>query len=232
MKIALPAIACLRAGVIALTALAVLPPARAHYIWLESAPGEARVFFGEYDNALRETSPGRLDTITGLALRALAANGTVAPLAPAKTAACFLAPLQSAPAALVAENLNLEVKDWRASGLGLVKPMFYARALVVGAPAPTRPVLPLDILPDATKPGVFRVFLRGQALVKAKLLVHAPNTWSREEAPDADGRFVITTPWPGLYVLEVIHVETASGEFGGKSYEAIRHRATLSLRVP
>lgn len=215
-----------------LAALTIIPAAHAHFIWLESSASEARVFFGEYENALREKSPGRLDTITGLALRAIAADGTATPLAPAKTATCFLAPLTAAPATLVAENLDMEVKDWRAHGYGIVKPMFYARALVTGAPAPTRPTLTLDILPDATKPGAFRVFLRGQPLGKAKLLVHAPNTWSREEEPDADGRFAVITPWPGLYVLEVIELETAPGEFAGKRYEAIRHRATLSFSVP
>lgn len=229
MKVTLPAITCLSAGIIAFAALTVLPAARAHYIWIEPAPGEARVFFGEYDNALREKSPGRLDTITGLALHALAADGTATMLAAAKNAACFLAPLHSMPATLVAENLDMEVKDWRASGLGIVKPMFYARALVMGAPAPTRPALTLDILPDAARPGAFRVFLRGQPLPKVKLLVHAPNNWSRQEEPDADGRFVITTPWPGLYVLEVIHQEATPGGFGGKAYEAIRHRATLGF---
>ncbi len=215
-----------------LAALTILPAAHAHFIWLESSATEVRAFFGEYDNALREKSPGRLDTITGLALRAISADGTATPLAPAKTTTCFLAPLKSAPTALVAENLDMEVKDWRAHGLGIVKPMFYARALIAGAPAPTKPALTLDILPDAAKPGAFRVFLHGQPLAKIKLLVHAPNTWSREEEPDADGRFVITTPWPGLYVLEVIELEATRGEFAGKPYEAIRHRATLSLNIP
>lgn len=222
----------LPASLLLLPALAILPVARAHYLWIEQSTTEARVFYGEYENALRETSPGRLDSITGLKLTAVAGDETGTPLAVAKTALSFQAPLAGKPAALVAENPNTEVKDWSAHGLGIVKPMFYARALIAGAPAPTRPALDLDILPDAAKPGSFRVFLRGQPLTKFKLLVHAPNTWSREEEPDAEGRIAITTPWPGLYVLEVVHREATPGEFGGRAYEAIRHRATLSLLVP
>lgn len=223
--------------ILLLAVLAIAPVARAHYLWWEVKPaGQPALRFGEFENDLREKSPGRLDTITGAAAFALSREGGTAPL-PLERKTSSLAPAESStlPAtALVAHELTMEVKDWCAYGLGIVKPMFYARFEpkwpTAGQSAAS---LALDIVPLTD--GRVRVLLRGAPIPKVKLLVHAPNGWSKElEEFSADGTTTapILTPWPGLYVLEVIHLETAPGEFGGKPYEAIRHRATLAIRIP
>src|SRR4051794_906400 len=49
--------------VAALLSLAVLGPASAHSIWLEPEGDGARIYFGEFDENLREASPGLLDRL-------------------------------------------------------------------------------------------------------------------------------------------------------------------------
>lgn len=41
--------------------LASLGTAQAHQVWLENNGGQAQLFFGEFNDNLRETSPGALD---------------------------------------------------------------------------------------------------------------------------------------------------------------------------
>ena len=41
--------------------LASLGTAQAHQVWLENDGGQAQLFFGEFNDNLRETSPGALD---------------------------------------------------------------------------------------------------------------------------------------------------------------------------
>ena len=50
------------AALLATTGLA----AQAHQVWLEHSGGQARLHFGEYNDNLRETSPGRLDKFSGV----------------------------------------------------------------------------------------------------------------------------------------------------------------------
>ncbi|HEX8281327.1 MAG TPA: DUF4198 domain-containing protein, partial [Chthoniobacterales bacterium] len=129
---------------------------------------------------------------------------------------------------LLAQDLTSEVKDWSSSDIGIVKPMFYARAAVQDDVTAAQPALALDIIPDAKNPRLLRVFFKNQPLAKAKVMVHAANEWSKELEADANGAVTIATPWPGRYVIEVIHKERERGEFAGKAYEAIRHRVTFS----
>ncbi|HEX7235080.1 MAG TPA: hypothetical protein VF243_07415, partial [Nitrosospira sp.] len=54
----------------------------------------------------------------------------------------------------------------------------------------------------------------------------------QELSADENGKVIIPTPFTGQYVLEVIHRESQPGEFEGKQYEAVRHRATLTFILP
>ena len=213
----------------AIFALAFLPLlAQAHYLWIETGNEDsARVYFGEFNEGVREKAGGRLDERDTLEGRMVRAEGASEPLSFTKEPDHFAAKIGGAGWLLV-EDLASEVKDWTSSDIGIVKPMFYARA-AFGKPAPAaQPGLMLDIIPDPKNPRQVRVFFNKEPLVKAKLMVHAPNQWSQELETNSAGEATIATPWPGRYVLEVIHKERTPGEFKGKPYEAIRHRVTFS----
>ena len=200
----------------ALMLLLAAVPAQAHYLWVDPTAAAPVIRFGEFEEGVIERSPGRLDDMAGTRV---SIGG-----APARTslAADHLALVGSAAGpGVTAENLGVPVKDWRSSGLGIVKPLYYAR-WGAGGPAMTLDILPAD-------PTSARVQFAGRPLARAKVLVHAPNGWTREESADAQGLVRFSAPWRGLYVLEVIHAEETPGAEGGITFERKRHRATLAI---
>lgn len=204
-----------------LLALGVLP-AQAHYLWLEPVGGEAHLCFGEYENALREKSGGRLDSI---AMPEVQTNDDRRVAVAVQRKADHLALAVPAAQPLIAQETSMAVKDLRQQHIGIVKPMYYTRLAVAEAEGASS--LALDIQPLGQ--GRVRVSLHGQPLAKAKLNVFAPNRWLREYETDAAGEAGIDTPWPGLYVLEVVHVEPVKGDYQGTAYEGLRHVGTLSF---
>ena len=54
------------AAALTIASVTALPPVHAHQVWLENAGGQARLHFGEFNDNLRETSPGRLDQFKGV----------------------------------------------------------------------------------------------------------------------------------------------------------------------
>lgn len=225
-------------SVLAAAICAALPlGAQAHYLWLEKSGAETRLYFGEI-NEVREKSPGRLDEIPapkvwsgeGAARRDYSAARTkthfalTAPAAPAPAAV-----KTAAAGAMLASETGIGVKDWTKSGIGIVKPMFYARNVAWPAQAAVAPVHALDIVPVAGRKNQFQVFFNGAPLPKAKVAIVAPNDWTQDGRTDAQGQISLPTPWRGTYLLEVIYKEDKAGEFEGKKYEALRHRTTLTF---
>lgn len=213
---------------IGIALLAVAVPASAHYLWIErQGDGRARLYFGEYQDNEREKAGGRLDEIRDPRAWFLDRHARRRELTAAKRADHFdLGPV-NATAAVFAEESGYEVRDWTRFGYGVAKPMFYARYATRGTVSAQEPQLALDIVPlDAQR---LRVTFRGSPLAKVKLTVFAPNGWTQERRTDEAGEANIATPWPGQYVVEVIHLERRPGEFEGKSYENLRHRMTLSV---
>lgn len=206
---------------IALSAAALLSAtaANAHYLWIEQPEeGNAVVRFGEFNEGLIEQSPGRMDEMPSV--EAFAGDK---PLTVTSLPHGFLLSTKVGKEGLTAHEGDYAVKDWRANGIGLAKPMYYARF------GPTSmPRLDLDIVAAATG-GAVQIFLHGRPLSLASVNIYAPNGWSRSERADKDGRLTIITPWRGQYVLEVIHAEVAPGSFKGVAYDIVRHRATLTL---
>jgi hypothetical protein len=191
--------------------------ASAHYLWIDaSADGlTAKVFFGEYQEDVREVKGGRLDEMAGLETFALAAGGERKLLTPTVNADHFLVASPTAAAGFVTQKLDCPVKDWS--------------AWLAGTPIPT-PDLALDVVPVDAGARTLKVLFNGQPLAKAKVNVHAPNLWSRELVTDENGTLAIPTPWPGFYVVEVIHLEPKPGSFLSVPYTAVRHRVTFALR--
>ena len=219
-----------------LVGLATALPAAADYIWIEQDDAhQSRLYFGEYLKE-REKSPGRLDEIKEPQAWLLDAGGKRQALKVTWQASHFhLGVAQNKTLPVIAEVLGYEVKDWTKHGHGIVKPMFYARF----SPLPVRttggPELTLDILPissDGSTSNAVTVYFRNAPLAKAKLKAYAPNFSIQEYSTDENGKLSIQTPWAGQYVLEVIHLEKQPGEFQGKKFEAIRHRATLTFNIP
>lgn len=216
----------LRSTLAAFTTLAAAPAVNAHYLWIEPNGTQAKVYFGEYEEAARERSPGRLDEIPAPQAQVLSSK-SAAPVALHKQADGFaFAPLEAGPRPLVVEESAVGVKDWTASGIGVVKPYFYAR-YQPGHVQADAPAMTLDILPLAQQ-GQFRVYFRGQPLPKAAVKIVAPNTWAQEGRTDPTGTVELPLPWAGQYIVQVIHLEAGSGEYEGKPYQAKRHRATLT----
>ncbi len=221
-----------RAVVISLVAILGLiraPAGFAHYLWIETHEGQARLFFGEYQEGKRERSPGRLDEIPAPRVLSVAPGGESQPLAAQRRADHFALGTVQPGAVLLAVELSAPVQDLSPYGIGIVKPMFYARYVPEQARTAAAQPMTLDILPTTDGFGSFRVEFRGKPLANAKLFVYAPNLWMQELRTDAQGRVRIATPWPGLYVLELVHLVRLPGEFEGKPYAALRHRASLSL---
>jgi hypothetical protein len=222
----------LSAALLALATSLAAAPANAHYLWLEQHGAQPRLYFGEI-NEVREKSPGRLDEIPGpkvwsgegAARRDYSATRTATHFALAAPGAGKGA----AGAPLLASETSIGVKDWTKSGLGIVKPMFYARSAAWPAKAALTPELALDIVPVAGRKNTFQVFFNGAPLAKAKVAIVAPNDWTRDERSDAQGFVTLPTPWRGTYLLEVIHKEAKAGEYEGKPYESLRHRMTLTF---
>lgn len=205
--------------------------ARAHYVWIESeTASEARLYFGEYNEGVREKAGGRLDERAALEVWLERGKPSHTRLPLTKRSDHFLATLDRGSGWLLARDVATEVKDYRKSGIGIVKPMFYARAAVANqAPPPARPSLELDLIPVAGEAGALQVYFGGQPLAGAKVLVYAPNLWMQELKSDERGRVVAKTPWPGRYVIDVVHMEAKPGEYEGHRYEAVRHRVTYSF---
>ena len=203
----------------ACVALLTTTSANAHYLWIEQpAEGNAIIRFGEYNDGLIERSPGRMEEMPSV--EAFQGNK---PLAVSSSPNGFQLSAKAGREGLTAREGDYAVKDWRANGIGLAKPMYYARF----GPA-TAPSLDLDVVAAATG-GTVQIFLKGKPLSAASVNIYAPNGWSRSERADTEGKLTITTPWRGQYVLEVIHAENKPGSFNGAAYDVIRHRATLTL---
>ena len=205
-------------------------PAAAHYLWIESEkPGEARVNYGEFNEGVVEKAGARLDERDGIEGWILTPDAGKSPLKFEKQPDHFATKLPSVSGWVLAQDLKGIVMDWTQYGIGVVKPMFYARAAAGTSPEAASPALTLDIVPVANEPLTYQVFFQGNPLSKAKGNTYAPNQWMQEFATDENGKFTIITPWTGRYVLELIHLEKAPGEFQGVAYEALRHRVTFSF---
>ena len=207
---------------LAIVMAAVSTAASAHAVWLERDGKSVQLFYGEYDEARREASPGRLDTI---GTPHLFVDGSDVEGKKAAKGWRFAVPTKAG--VVRAEAQDMAVQDWRNYGIGVVKPLYFAR--YADSPSAQKPVTALDVVPVG-KVGEFQVSLDTQPLVGIKVVVVAPNGWTREVKSDANGRFAVSMPWRGLYVLEATHLVSGAGEFNGVAYEGRRMRATLSYR--
>ena len=230
--------------------LALSPLAEAHYLWIESqpsqgktsAPSQVEIYYGEFEESLREKAGGRLDEVGPIETWLLNSSEKVE-ITVQKKENYFETTFDEAstvnPRLIQLQELTRPVQDWRAYDIGIAKPNYYAGALVLG---PDADILHLSVPAHKTALGIypvslgdeliFQVFFKDTPFSNAKFNVHAPNGWSKEYKTDESGAVRFKLPWAGQYVFEVINLEKPPGVFQGVSYEAIRHRATFSWKAP
>lgn len=209
--------------------LASLGTAQAHQVWLENNGGHAQLFFGEFNDNLRETSPGALDKFLATPTLAQQTASGTQQLSGQRNATGFSYNTASQAQTLFASaayplidrsKRNEPALLWVPAARWVATP---AQALAANAQA-------LDLVPTG-KPGQLMVSFNGMALPKTKVQIVAPSGWSREAQSDEQGRVNFALPWKGLYVAEVHHSHKQGGEAQGKSYGEASYVTTLSFSI-
>jgi hypothetical protein len=212
-----------RAATAALLSFGLIGSAAAHSIWVEREGDGARIYFGEFDENLREASPGLLDRLKPDAKVA----GSDKALKVDRQAGFFaVAGAMGKDDSIVAENVAITERR----GDKPTKVLNKLGARYIADFKEQAPVNTLDIVP-AGKPGLFKVFYQGKPLAKAKAELIAESGWKREFKTDEQGAFEAPLPWRGAYVIEVQHTEAAPGKLGETAYDSVRCASTLFIRV-
>lgn len=212
-----------RAAMATFLSFGLISSATAHSIWVEREGDGARLYFGEFDENLREGSPGLLDRLKPEAKVA----GSDKPLKLDRQATFFgLAGSMAKDDSIVAENVVITERrgDKPAKMLSRLGARYVADFKELPA------VNTLDIVP-AGKPGLFKVFYQGKPLAKAKAELIAESGWKREFTTDEQGAFEATLPWRGSYVIEVQHTDATPGKLGEETYDSARCASTLFVRI-
>ncbi len=211
---------------IAVTAAAIIGSSlslnvAAHALWLEGDTAATRLYFGEYAENLRESSPGRLDNIIEPAVTVIDAAGEGKPAEARRENNHFAI---TGGATVLVQALKQPVREQSVRESGEIsnpaqRRFLYARLGKGGS-------LPLDIQNNGN---LLRLSFMGKPVAKAEIVVIAPNGWEKHLRTDEKGETAFSLPEPGLYVIEATHELSKTGEFGGKPYTVEVHRATLSL---
>lgn len=201
--------------------------AAAHQIWIEPAGTTYAVRFGEYDENLKETSPGLLDKMPSPEVNAYTGSEAAAVAASKGSDGFALDAKLSEQGTLVAEVRNYPVFE-RRNNDQVTRGKWVAAARHVTGHAEQEPKSILDIVPTGTA-SKFRLYFRGQPLAKTKLTLVAPNGWHKPLESDAQGEFEVSTLWQGLYVIEVAHKDAVAGELEGDKYDSASFTTTMSF---
>jgi hypothetical protein len=201
--------------------------ASAHHLWLEPDGQGAKLLFGEFDENLREASPGLLDRFKPLP-EAKVVGASTQPLKVEKTPNAFaVSGTVGSGGSIVAEQ---SMVSERKQGDKPIRTLGTLAARWVPDFAERAPVLTLDVVP-AGKPGAFKVVYDGKPLAKAKLELKVESGWQRELKTDEQGAFTADLPWRGTYVIEIEHVDAKAGGEGAGAYDRKRFVTSLSFKV-
>lgn len=192
--------------------------AAAHSLWLEGDITTSKLYFGEYDENLRETSPGRLDSIIAPIATVIDATGTERSVNASRGGNHFDIP---GGTAILVQALKQPVREPQGGNSAPAQKRFYYARLGKGGS------LPLDIQQPSTN--LLRLSFMGTPLVKTEIVITAPSGWQKHLRTDENGETGFSLPEPGLYVAEARHTLNNPGEFEGKAYVIEIHIVTLSL---
>ncbi len=216
-----------------MTLLAALTVGRAaaHHIWIEQDDKEARLFFGEFNDNLREASPGLLDRfVRPTATHISGTNATSLRVEKSANAYVLSGRAVTPGDSIVAEEARYPIME-RKSGEQVTRTVWTPAARYITDFAARTATLTLDIVPGGD-PGVFKLSYKGQPLPKAKVEVIALSGWARQVTTDAQGEFRIAFPWKGLYAIEVRHTDRTPGERDGQKYDVASFVTTLTFIQP
>ncbi|HEY0715290.1 MAG TPA: cobalt ABC transporter substrate-binding protein [Polyangia bacterium] len=238
-------------GVAVLTAA----PAHAHQVWLEQDGKGARLYFGEFGENLRESSPGLLDKFAQPTAVVIAPQAERAATVTKEANGFALSGRAGKGESIVAEDPLYPIIERSGTRAGRgEEPGAMAAGLVKASattppPKKTRmawtpaaryiedfsaqtPRLTLDVVPTG-KPGALLVTFRGQPLPKAKVNVVAASGWERSLETDEQGRLEVALPWKSRYLVAVRHEEakpgTRKGKAGDEPYDTAAFATTLSF---
>jgi len=201
--------------------------AQAHQIWLEQTPKAANLYFGEFGENLRETSPGLLDKFVKPSATLSGAKGDQALTLNKQAHAFALSARAGKNETITAEETNYPGFE-KKTGETVVRSIWTPAARLVTSDAAQAPKLTLDLVPSG-KPGEFKVYYKGQPLPKTKVGIIVQSGWAKEAISDEHGAVKFDLPWQGTYVLEVHHTDKTAGERDGKPYDIASYVTTLSL---
>ena len=202
------------------------PERLGHHLWLEADGQGARLYFGEFDENLREASPGLLDRFKPLPEAKVVGAAGAQPLKVEKTPSAFVlnGPI-GAGDSIVAEQARVTE---RKQADKVIRTLGHLAARWVPDFAERAPVLTLDVVPTG-KPGAFKVVYDGKPLAKAKLELIAEIGL---EARAADRRAAARSPRPAV-ARRLCDRDRASRRQGGRRGrrrlrpQALRDRAVV-----
>jgi hypothetical protein len=201
--------------------------ASAHHLWLEPDGPGAKLYFGEFNENLREASPGLLDRFKPLP-DAKAIGASTQPLKVEKMPGAFVVSgTVGAGDSIVAEQSR--VTERKQDGK-VTRTLGILAARWVPDFAERVPTLTLDVVPTG-KPGAFKVVYEGKPLAKAKFELKVESGWQRELRTDEQGAFTVELPWRGTYVIEIEHADSKAGGEGEGAYDRKRFVTSLSFKV-
>lgn len=215
-------------------ALMYLGSAGAHQVWIEQDAREARLYFGEFGDNLRETSPGLLDKFIQPVAQKVSARGNT-PLTVGKSTNGFpISGRASKGESLIAEEPGYPVSE-RKDGDKVTRSIYVPAARLVTDLSKQAPALTLDLVPtgELLKGAVeVQAFYKGQPLPKAKVVVVTSAGWSQEHRTDEQGKLTAKLPWKGTYVLELTHNDNSGGERNTEKYNRASYVTSLTLAQP
>lgn len=199
----------------ALAALLLAGTARADYLWLQKEPatGGASVHAGELRMPL-----AALPALQQA--KALQADGKLLPVEARGDRFDVALPADAA-------HGDLRFTATRVGDKGVLT--YYQSRF---GRAGTQAVNDLELVPTEPGGNTFKLMFKGRVVSASQVNVDTAQGWRRQLAPAADGSVTLDTPFPGLYVLEVTaRVDNGSVTLDGKTYDDVRHTATLSFEV-
>jgi len=215
----------------------------AHGYWLELSgngkPGTevtVKIFFGEYENNLREKGAS-LGGMKDFRAYYLDASGGQQPLTLTQTETCWegkFTPAKLGRYQVVATNDTRDVQDWTKYGMGVVRPIEYLRAdyMAGNAPDVTAPLTDLDVMARQSDGQLLlTAFTKKVPVAKTKLTVLNPQGWEKTLTTGPDGTARFTPSGPGLYIVEAEQVDKIPGQYRDKAYAAVRSKYALTIRV-
>lgn len=201
--------------------------AQAHQVWLESTSGQARLYFGEFNENLREASPGALDKFLGVPELMQQTTSSAQPLTGKIGPDSFRYAAKSDAHTLFATpQYPLIDRSKRELPAMLYVPSARWVAGLTKAVEPNPQAL--DLVPTG-QAGQFKVTYKGVPMPKVAVQMAAPSGWTREERTAEDGTVSFELPWKGQYVAEVKHTDKSGGEAQGQTYGEASLVTTLSF---